>query len=1025
MKAIWVAVALAMAGCSNLTVGALADASKESAFDMTVGSADAIATGDVKPDVGKPSKGDPGIVTNCKVDGDCGFGMKGNICDGIWECYQGQCRIKPGSVVTCQTAFDLPCRRNLCDPMTGKCAVKTLADGAACDDGRTCNDTSTCQGGECKPGAPLVCPAGYGCGGPDGSCQGAAEDCSKPFQVTALPFKITTTAPPKADLGCASDETAFAQGYVHWYEIRATNGTVVASVDSPKVSVFGAISQPSECANSNCRLSTPSASTSTVWFVKGLVGVASNVDGTVPYTLTIDCEGTCGAEDCGFDACGHACGTCAAGSQCVAGRCKAPGTACQSPLSFPAVPSTLHVDAVLAASAIGVLPSCGQPLAGSVLPWGGDASVILGFTPTTTAKYRFVASGEGAIKGVELVDQCPALAFSAAGQTLAACLGQAVSDTATMANAALTATLEKDHAYRLVVFSTSKWVASEGGGGSNEQLPYDVSVCKLNCEGKVCGDDGCGGTCGTCEFGCAPDQKSCCENTCGDKVCGPNTCGQSCGACPATKVCGPDQKSCVTPKGDTCADPFAIGTLPFTAKESTLGRAGDYAAILCDFTGLQGVGSPDQAWRYDAKKTGTLSVTVHSQFDAVAYAKQDCAAFTKSCVPGNLVPAAMNASFDVPVEAGQTWHVIVDGMAGSAGAYTLDVDFATCKPNCAGKSCGSDGCGGSCEKKGSCDDNDPCTTDGCNINTGACTHAPTTGACNDGDACTTSDACAAGTCSGSAISCDDSEPCTVDSCDNTTGCKHTPAADGQACGSGMVCKSAVCVSGTPTPPSGMVYIPAGKFEMGCIAGDLACEADEKPPHTITLPAFFIDLNEVSFIQYQWCVDAGKCPSPGSTAGCNFGKVTFPINCVTWAQADAYCAWKGKRLPSEAEWERAARGGLEGKPYAWGDAAPSCSLAAYGDCGLSASLQLGSKPPGNNAYGMLDVAGNVSEWVADWYDAAYYATSPGSSPKGAASSASGDHVRRGGSYLSPPSALRLSDRDASHGSGPDTGFRCAQ
>jgi formylglycine-generating enzyme required for sulfatase activity len=225
----------------------------------------------------------------------------------------------------------------------------------------------------------------------------------------------------------------------------------------------------------------------------------------------------------------------------------------------------------------------------------------------------------------------------------------------------------------------------------------------------------------------------------------------------------------------------------------------------------------------------------------------------------------------------------------------------------------------------------------------------------------------------------------------------------------------------------MVLVTAGAFQMGCNeALDAACQDDEKPYHQVTLQAFKIDKTEVTQTAYQACVTAGACTAPATAAGCNWDPATrgqHPVTCVSWDQAGAYCAWKLRRLPSEAEWEKAARG-ASGNVYPWGSADPTCTLSNYGDC-VGGTAPVGSCPTGAGPNGVLDMGGNVYEWVKDWYDPAYYAASPLEDPLGPA--AGTNRGMRGGGFGYEPLYLRTSNR----GGNPPTaqyaplGFRCAK
>jgi len=218
----------------------------------------------------------------------------------------------------------------------------------------------------------------------------------------------------------------------------------------------------------------------------------------------------------------------------------------------------------------------------------------------------------------------------------------------------------------------------------------------------------------------------------------------------------------------------------------------------------------------------------------------------------------------------------------------------------------------------------------------------------------------------------------------------------------------------------LVYVPAGEFLMGSADGDADAYDDEKPQHRVYLDAFWMDRTEVTKDQYQQCVAAGKCAAPSCRGT---GQGNHPVVCVSWQDAADYCAWAGRRLPTEAEWEKAARG-TDGRKYPWGNEAPDCNRLNYGGCVNNNTSAVGSYPKGASPYGALDMAGNVWEWVADWYDAKYYAGSSARNPTGPAS---GEYrVVRGGSWFGHQRGVRAAYRDRYL---PDycnvnIGFRCA-
>jgi len=226
----------------------------------------------------------------------------------------------------------------------------------------------------------------------------------------------------------------------------------------------------------------------------------------------------------------------------------------------------------------------------------------------------------------------------------------------------------------------------------------------------------------------------------------------------------------------------------------------------------------------------------------------------------------------------------------------------------------------------------------------------------------------------------------------------------------------------------MVLIPSGSFWMGCnSAVDGDCRLNEKPYHEVTLSGYYIEKTEVTQGEYKKCVDAGECGTPS----CNWdptGTPNRPVACVSWQSATDYCTWAGKRLPTEAEWEKAARG-TDGRKYPWGNQAATCEYAVMNDgangCGTGGTWDVCSKSPkGDSPYGLCDMSGNVWEWVSDWYGEGYYSNSPISNPTGPVSGDFG-RVSRGGGFVYGGVLLRASTRFHYYPSDyfTDLGFRC--
>jgi formylglycine-generating enzyme required for sulfatase activity len=228
----------------------------------------------------------------------------------------------------------------------------------------------------------------------------------------------------------------------------------------------------------------------------------------------------------------------------------------------------------------------------------------------------------------------------------------------------------------------------------------------------------------------------------------------------------------------------------------------------------------------------------------------------------------------------------------------------------------------------------------------------------------------------------------------------------------------------------MVYVPEGAFLMGWGYASYIRRVEERPQHTIYLDAFWIDQTEVTNAMYARCVEDGTCDPPSSYTSNkrssyydNASYSDYPVIYVRWDQALEYCEWSGRRLPTEAEWEKAARG-EDGWVYPWGDLLPDCNLANYHICKRNTD-EVGSYLSGASPYGALDMAGNVWEWVADWYDPGYYERSPSENPQGPPSGT--ERVQRGGSWTYYDDYIRTTVRTGWNpaSSAFNIGFRCAR
>jgi iron(II)-dependent oxidoreductase len=243
----------------------------------------------------------------------------------------------------------------------------------------------------------------------------------------------------------------------------------------------------------------------------------------------------------------------------------------------------------------------------------------------------------------------------------------------------------------------------------------------------------------------------------------------------------------------------------------------------------------------------------------------------------------------------------------------------------------------------------------------------------------------------------------------------------------------------------MAIVPSSTLALGCNASvDAECQSDESPQRLTTVSAYWLDMFEVTVASYKQCVTAGVCAVPGNGNYFVANNANHPVNFVSHSDAYTYCNWAGKRLPTEAEWEKASRGGCDqytggtvgcqtkSQKFPWGNAAANCDLAVFDGnmglgCGAYGTWDVGGTGV-TGPYLHFDMAGNVAEWVADTYSATWYATNSNwTNPTGPATTSSHLRVVRGGGWSSNAAALRSSDRaSAAYNSlTSGVGFRCAR
>ena len=255
----------------------------------------------------------------------------------------------------------------------------------------------------------------------------------------------------------------------------------------------------------------------------------------------------------------------------------------------------------------------------------------------------------------------------------------------------------------------------------------------------------------------------------------------------------------------------------------------------------------------------------------------------------------------------------------------------------------------------------------------------------------------------------------------------------------VVCLSAVSAENSPVPGKDgapMVLIPAGSFPMGVPPGDRDGGRDEYPRHDVELDSYVIDKYEVTNGRYLEFVRATghripqnpKNPTRNLWQGETITEslADRPVVNVDWSDADAYCRWVGKRLPTEAEWEKAAKGNHDWR-FPWGNVEPTAKHLNYNQqwIGEKTLMPVGSYEAGKSPYGLYDMAGNVWEWVNDWYDPHYYETSPKRNPNGPAAGIK--RVLRGSGWQNETPTVRIFTRVESDPTmrNESTGFRCAR
>jgi len=703
-------MALCLAGCQTM-VGGQADAGKGTA---DASSSDASSLDSSSADTGAVGKG--GVLPaakNCIALSDCAGEDDGDRCNGIPYCDpKGKCRTKPNSAVICDTRYDTPCSQTLCEPKTGKCAKIVVAEGGACDDGRVCTKADSCHAGQCGSGTVRGCAAGLGCSEATGACDPPGGTCGSSIVIGAVPFTIQTVlAAPAASATCAAGKLPVGQGQGHIYAFAPQqSGHYTFSLDGVSAtfltkltcdSTEGTFCQAASSAANDLTLSVRAGQTAYVF-------VGNRTTGEVTYSLTAACGGTCeGAVEysiagtattpmskssklqCGQDACGNACGTCGA-DYCDTNRlCRPIGDVCEYPKILGPAPASIHVDKPAGLADYDANALCGQAFAG---PYGHED--VWSLTPPQNASYRIKVSGQA--RGVWVSDGCSPIKCIASGPSQ------------------VDVPLLGGKAYRVIVpVATETYTTGTAfvDLAWHDIQAYDISVCIPNCTNTVCGDDGCGGSCGSCEHGCKPDGQSCCVPDCQGKVCGSDGCNGNCGPC--AHGCSPDQKTCCQPScaGKICGSDGCdggCGTATFDPVAGTI-------TPVCGFMGKC---TPDGTMCCkDACKGKICGNNACGDWCGSCPGYGVCAPDQKSCLPPDCVPQCEGKVCGP------------DGCGGACGVHEVDLGSlgkiwmptcvdadSTCSPDgttccsqaCFGKVCGLSKCGESC---GTCPEGTTCTAD--------------------------------------------------------------------------------------------------------------------------------------------------------------------------------------------------------------------------------------------------------------------------------------------------------------------------
>ena len=895
------------------------------------------------------------FICECAAASDCVD--DGNPCNGQPYCDQPAggkwtCQTNPATVIKCPPGKDTACVKNLCQPGTAACAMTPLADNATCEDGNACSAGDHCLAGACVAGTTTCpCASDADCAAKDDGdlCNGTLFCNLASGQCQPNPATVVS-CPTVDDTDCA-----FATCQAKTGACVVAPAPVLTVCDDGNPCTMGEVcdgagacggvglantctcTNDADCASKddgdlcNGTMFCNQAAGACVINPATKVSCPSVDDSPCRKNVCLPKEGTCAMVDL---AAGKGCDdgevctandTCDAKGGCVAGKTVV--CPCMADADCSGVDDGNLCNGVWYCDKGGKQPACKWNPASAVVCKQGD---VCAKWACAAASGKCVAAAANTGAGCDDGDACTSGEACAGGVCLSGAAtscddGDVCTDDACLGGGCT-------HANNIALCDDGDVCTA----GDTCAVGLCSGVTKDCQDGNPCTDDGC-----LSGQGCSHSVKNCDDGN----ACTEGFCNGGSGACKQLPVAGGCDDGDACSVGDTCANSVCL--------------AG--AAKACE--------------------DGNVCTD-----DACDAASGKCVhpAKLSPCNDGNLCTTKDQCKDGVCLGAGalpcDDGNTCTDDSCDAAKGCVAVANVAPCDD---GDQCSeADKCNaGLCGAGGAkdCGDGVECSVDTCIAPSGQCKHDPAKDgvSCEDGSPCTVKDACVAAAChAGAAIVCDDGNPCTVETCSEKAGCVYRVVDLPKVCAGGQVLDT--------------VKIPAGVAWLGCNeALDPKCSANEKPQHQVNLPAYRIDKFEVTVAKYAACVQAKVCatpdtgyPGPNSQVPFNWAvaaRSNHPVNGVNYFKAKKYCIWAGGRLPSRNEWEKAARGGCEHYPagqcktsarvYPWAGGWKGCNGAVVKDakgyaCGLGTTAPVGSKPLGTSPYGLMDMAGNVYEWVAE-------------------------------------------------------------